>query len=273
MNDKSTVLLVDNGSTLPEATLNLRRLTSELSERTGREIHPVSLMHADKIPADMIDNLPASTFESFTRRHLEQGDRAFTILPLFFGNSRALTNFIPDKIAALKEDFGNFTVKVADPLCPLPEGEPRLASILFDNIKQTSGQSAMDHVILVDHGSPIPEVTAVRQYLAGELQKLLDESIGFSQAVMERREGSEYDFNGALLEEELRELAKRDAAKKIVLAMLFFSPGRHAGPGGDIEEIYRKIEAMHPGFQVYPTPLIGEHPGLIEILQSRLEAV
>lgn len=273
MNDSSTILLVDNGSTRPEATLNLRRLAEGLGSRIGREVHPVSLMHSNKIPASELDTIPAQTFEPFMRQRLEQGERDFIILPLFFGKSRALTGFIPDKTAALKEDFGDFTVKLATPLCPLPEGEPRLADILFDNINTTTESINMDHVILVDHGSPIPEVTAVRQYLAKELQKLLDKETGFSQAVMERRAGNEYDFNGDLLEDALTKLAKQDHAKTIVLAMLFFSPGRHAGPGGDIEDIYRRVEAEHPGIQIYPSPLIGEHPGLIDILHERLEAV
>jgi sirohydrochlorin ferrochelatase len=273
--DMSTILLVDNGSTRKESTLNLRRLARELGSRIGREVHPVSLMHSDKIPASELDNQPAQTFETFMRQRLGKGEREFIILPLFFGKSRALTRFIPDQVAALKKEFATFTVKVAEALCPLPKGESRLTGILFDNVTSTARAEgiAMDHVILVDHGSPIPEVTAVREFIASQLQEQLGPDIGFSQAVMERRAGREYDFNGDLLEDALSDLARRNASQTIILAMMFFSPGRHAGPGGDIEDIYRRIETEHPGLRVYPTPLIGTHPGLIDILQSRLEAV
>ena len=46
---------------------------------------------------------------------------------------------------------------------------------------------------------------------------------------MERREGTEYDFNEPLLE---NLLGSEGFEKDVVLSMLFISPGRHAGPGG-----------------------------------------
>lgn len=275
MNNKPAVLLVDNGSTRPEATLNLRRLAHELTDRAGQEVHPVSLMHSNKIPASELNNEPANIFEPFMRNQLEQGARNFIIIPLFFGKSRALTRFIPDHVEALQKEFGPFSVTVADELSPLPAGEPRLSKILHDHVSQVSTEKhcQADRVILVDHGSPIPEVTAVRQTTAEQLQELLGTDTPLSQAVMERRQGSEYDFNGDLLEDVLTETATQNASQTIILAMMFFSPGRHAGPGGDIEEIYRKVEVKYPGFRVHPSPLIAEHPLLIDILQSRLNAI
>ena len=271
----NTILLVDNGSTRPEATLNLRRLALELTDRVGQEIHPVSLMHSNKIPASELTNQPAQTFEPFMRAQLEQGASAFIIIPLFFGKSRALTRFIPDHVEALQKEFGPFSVTVAEELCPLPAGEPRLSQILHDHVSQVSTDKHChaDRVILVDHGSPIPEVTAVRQKIAEQLQELLGTDIPLGQAVMERRAGKEYDFNGALLEDALKALAQDKASQTVILAMMFFSPGRHAGPGGDIEEIYHGVEIEHPGIQIHPSPLIAEHPLLIDILQSRLEAI
>jgi len=86
---------------------------------------------------------------------------------------------------------------------------------------------------------------------------------------MERRAGSEYDFNEPLLEDALTRSPCGDGAGDVVLAPLFFSPGRHAGPGGDIETIARNAEAQHQGLQVHLAPLVGEHPRLIEILADR----
>ncbi len=86
---------------------------------------------------------------------------------------------------------------------------------------------------------------------------------------MERRVGSEYDFNGELLADALRRLALADRDGSVILSMLFLSPGRHAGAGGDIEEIRARVEAEFPGFHVVPAPLVGAHPGLVDILESR----
>lgn len=52
--------------------------------------------------------------------------------------------------------------------------------------------------------------------------------------------------------------------------MLFLSPGRHAGEGGDIAEICAAAEQRHPGLSVTTTALVGEHPGIVEIMHTRL---
>ena len=90
---------------------------------------------------------------------------------------------------------------------------------------------------------------------------------------MERRQGAEYDFNGQLLGALLDSCAGQDADAVIVLAMMFISPGRHAGAGGDIEEICADAMARNPGLRVKISPLIGEHPLLIDILYDRLRAL
>ena len=86
---------------------------------------------------------------------------------------------------------------------------------------------------------------------------------------MERRAGMEYDFNGDLLEDSLCGLAEADQRSPVILSMLFLSAGRHAGSGGDIDQICRRIAAKFPDFRVFPTPLVGSHPLLIEILAAR----
>jgi len=53
---------------------------------------------------------------------------------------------------------------------------------------------------------------------------------------MERREGKQYDFNGPLLEQWLEQKVAR-GEKSAIVALMFFLPGRHAGDGGDIEQI------------------------------------
>lgn len=266
-----TLLLVDNGSSRPESTLNLRRLAKRLGEEVSQTVYPVSLQHAHKVPPEALDGIPADTFHPFMARRLAAGDRRFIVLPLFFGPSRALSSFIPDQVTRLSAEFGDFELTQADVLCPLPEGEPRLARILSEQLPARA--SGGQRVVLVDHGSPIPEVTAVRHYLAKELRPLLEADSQLLEAVMERREGSDYDFNGELLEAVLQQAAKADDQTPIRLSLLFLSPGRHAGSGGDIETICQRVVAAHPALSIQTSRLVGEHDGLIPILRDRLQAV
>jgi sirohydrochlorin ferrochelatase len=265
-----TLLLVDNGSSRPESALNLRRLALSLSEAVGQTVHPVSLQHAHKIPPAALEGIAADTFHPFMSRRLGKGDREFVLLPLFFGPSRALSSFIPDQLTRLSAEFGSFRLTQAKVLCPLPEGEPRLADILCQQLPTTKTPR---RIILVDHGSPIPEISAVRRYLAREMRNRLPAEDQLLEAVMERREGSDYDFNGELLEQVLRQKLAEDSATPTVLSLLFISPGRHAGSGGDIERICQSVTADHPGLRIEISGLVGEHEGLIPILSDRLNAL
>ena len=261
-----TIILVDNGSRRPGATLSLRRIAADLSAAVGHPVFPVSLQHSDRIPAGDLGGRPADLFTPFLRRQIQRGQRSFIVLPLFFGPSRALSAFIPEQVAALTDELGSFRLRQARVLCPLPAGEDRLADILADNVLRADADA--ERVVVVDHGSPVPQVTAVREWLAAALRARLPDSVEIDQAVMERREGRDYDFNGALLSERLDGVTGR-----VVLGMVFLSPGRHAGPGGDIAEICADAESRNPGLRVTPSALIGDHPGLIEILQDRLKVV
>ncbi len=195
-------------------------------------------------------------------------------MPLFFGKSKAITSMIPQLYDELSATFGSFDIRVADVLYPLPEGDARLVDILHDNIRQTADRQSvsLNNIVLVDHGSPIPRVTEVRKAMAGQLQQRLDAGQQLSQAVMERREGKEYDFNGPLLQDWLQELAL-SGEKTAIVGMMFLLPGRHAGEGGDIHEICAEVMQQHPGFTVGISPLVGEHPSLIDLLHQRLQSI
>lgn len=267
----STILLIDNGSSRPESTLTLRRLSAALGERLGTEVQPVSLLHSDKVSPAALAGRPAETLEPFLRRRLAAGTRDFLAVPLFFGPSRALSRFIPETTVGLEPDLGPCHVQVAPALCPLPDGERRLADILADHVEATARAQAIraQRVVLVDHGSPIPQVTAVRQWLAARLRERLGPEVELREAVMERRLGAEFDFNGPLLTDVLEDLAGSHPGGPVILAMLFLAPGRHAGQGGDIAQICAALEKAHLGFRVHPTALVGDHPGLISILADR----
>jgi sirohydrochlorin ferrochelatase len=265
------LLLLDNGSRRAAATLNLRRLARHLGERLGTEVHPVSALHSSKIPAERLGGEPAWTLEPFLEAQVAAGVRDFGIVPLFFGPSRAISELVPEVAGRVAAAHGDFTVRVAEPLCPLPAGEPRLADILADNVRAAAQDTGPTRVLLVDHGSPVPAVTAVRHWLADALAERLGAGWTVGEAVMERREGAEYDFNGPLLSEALETPGgvAGDGEHPVVLAMQFISPGRHAGAGGDIAEIVAAAEAGQPGLAVRITRLIGEHPGFVDILADR----
>lgn len=268
----SVILLVDNGSVRANATRQLREVSKTLSNKINQHVYPVSFKHANRIPASEIDNQPAQVFYDFMHDQLSTGERDFILLPLFFGNSKALTSYVPEQVRLLEDKFGHFNLTVKDVIFPLPGGEPLLTDIIFDHIINTAEQNQLplDNVVLVDHGSPIPRVTAVRKKLAESVQQKLGNKILLNQAVMERREGKQYDFNGDLLEDWLSKLAA-SGEKSAIVALLFFLPGRHAGEGGDIVEICESVMDKFPGFKVSISPLISEHPQLLSILQSRLQ--
>ena len=269
------VILVDNGSTRAASVLSLRSIAARLAVACGRPVHPVSLQHADKIAPEQLDGVAAQVLPTFLRGQLAAGEREFIVVPLIFGNSRALTSFIPEQVALLGAEFGPFGLRLAEALVPLPRGEPLLARILAEQVAQCSAEldTRPTRVVVVDHGSPIPEVTEVRARVTMGLRDHLEEGIALGQAVMERRQGAEYDFNGQLLADMLDSCAAQDPRAVVILAMMFISPGRHAGPGGDIETICRDAMRMNPGLRVGISRLVGEHPLLVDILSQRLQAL
>jgi len=265
-------MLLDNGSRRPAACLALRRLAAALGGRIGREVHSVSLQHADRIRPERLDGRPARTFESFLRERLAQGERNFIVAPLFFGASKAVTGLIPETVGQLQVELGDFALRQSEVLCPLPRGEPRLIEILHDQLLLATAPGMPTRAILVDHGSPSPQVTAVRKYLAEGLRERLGPHVAVAESVMERRSGPEYDFNGPLLEQTLERMSRMDNSKPIALSLLFLAPGRHAGPGGDIEAICRRAQVACPGLRILTSPLVGEHPALLDVLETRLRA-
>ena len=264
-------MLVDNGSVRAAATLQLRALAKSLGEATHQMIYPISLKHADAILAEKLGGTLAQTFHEFMTQQLLAGKRDFLLVPLFFGESKAITAFVPDVIQSLEETFGVFKFEIAPVVYPLPDGEAQLVSIVYDHIISLAelNDFPLKNIVLVDHGSPRPEVTAVRQHLVRAVQDKLPQDVLLEEAVMERREGKEYDFNGALLEDWLLNKARSGETYASVI-LLFFLPGRHAGDGGDITEICDAVMQKYPNFKIVVSPLISKHPQLLSILENRL---
>ncbi|XKF15689.1 cobalamin biosynthesis protein CbiX [Halomonas sp. BLK-85] len=266
------IFLVDNGSLRPEATLNLRRVAALLSERSGYSVQAASLLHSNKVPAEDLDGEPAVTLGPAVEKAAQAGVDEVIVLPFFFGPSLALTDYLPERMAAAQGRFPGLRVRVAMPLVDeLGKVDTRLAQWLADNVREQLTPETRPSVVLVDHGSPIPEVAAIRQRLTGQLSMLLADEVGcVTSASMERREGDAYRFNDPLLETLLANPALPEG--EVILAMLFLSPGRHAGEGGDIAAINAAAMSERPGLNIVPTRLVGEHVGIVDLLQSRLQA-
>lgn len=266
------ILLVDNGSIRANATRQLRLLADKLSHLSGKKIHPVSLQHADKINKHQLDGEQATILMTFISDYLAQGERQFIVLPLFFGQSKAVSAGIIDYLASMQKKYTDIVFQVAEVVYPLPQGEPLLAEIIYDHIEVTRQyfDVSVKNIVLVDHGSPLPRVTAVRQHLAETVQQKLPKEECIEQAVMERRVGKAYLFNGELLQDWLIKKAK-NGEKTAIVSLLFFLAGRHAGKGGDIDTMCNKVMNTYPDFKIAITPLVSEHKHLLSLLLRRLK--
>jgi len=152
------ILLVDNGSFRPEATLELRRLSAEVAQLLGQPVHPVSVLHSHKIDPALLDGQPAVIFEQAVQQAKTDGITELIVLPLFIGPSRAITEYLPQVFADAQPGAMKLTLR------PTLYGEDgaELLEILTDQILHTPGDADKDTVLLCDHGSPIIEVTRVR---------------------------------------------------------------------------------------------------------------
>jgi sirohydrochlorin ferrochelatase len=206
------------------------------------------------------------------------------IVPLFFGQSGALTDYLPARIAHLRTKFPQLKVKLAEPL--FTASDDRMVRILADQVRavrkggtrppdgfEARPEAALHprRVALVDHGSPARAVTEVRNELTKQLVTLLGPEYNVAASSMERREGTAYDFCEPLLAGLLRQPGWNTG--EVTVAMQFLLPGRHAGQAGDVATICREAETASGGaLRTTMTGLVGEHPLLVDILADRWRA-
>jgi len=273
MFDSPCIYLIDNGSLRADAIVALRGMAAALSRRTGMEVEPVSLLHSNKVPAKDLGGEPARIVRPTLRTAIEAGARTFVFLPLFLAPSRAITDYLPELIEEARELAPELLAVVAKPLAGADVNVPdlRLAQILASHVRQTMARQGLSKpkVALVDHGTPVEAVNRVRNAVALQLEDLLGEAVtGVIASSMERRQGAEYDFNEPLLEGLGR--VEGFAGGDLIAAMFFLLPGRHAGKAGDIAMICDGLIRNGSYGRIEMTPLMTEHPGLLEILVDRL---
>ncbi|MDQ8196033.1 CbiX/SirB N-terminal domain-containing protein [Coraliomargarita sp. SDUM461004] len=267
------VFLVDNGSLRAQAVIRLRVLAQALSERIQLPVEPVSLLHSCKVPIRELAGVPATIVKRRLREYLDLGMREFICVPLFLGPSLAISEYLPRLIEEFKQEYPDLNVRIAPVLAGVDLEAPdrRLAQILAQQVRALWGE-AESRVALVDHGSPIVEVNRVRNVVAGQLAEELELSVGaVLPCSMERRPGAAYAFNDPLLQD-LGQI-NQFAGGRLVLAMFFLLPGRHAGLGGDVADICDQLLTTGAFEQIETTPLLGEHSLLMDILEDRFDAV
>jgi len=265
-------LLVDNGSHRATSTLNLRAIAAKLSTLLDHPVHPVSLLHSTKVDPAELGGEPAQILEPFLCKRRAEGIHSFMILPFFFGHSAAIYEYVPQRLRELGHDWPELEMRLAPCLVDLDDPENTdVAEILAELVEKKIAEESLVRpgITLVDHGTPRIAVNLVRNFLADQLRSLLGERHGpVVASSMERREGDQYAFNEPLLENLLGTPGfKRD----VVLSMPFLSPGRHAGPGGDIAQICTAAEQQSRGLQTHMSDLFATHEGAIRILARRYQ--
>lgn len=270
---KVCYLITDNGSYRPEATFSLRRLAERLGEKVGETIHAVSLLHSIKISTEKLDGIPAEIFEPFILKMKEEGYNRFHVTPMFFGPSAAILEYMPQRVEDLRPDWPELEVRIAPCVVNIEDkDDTRMAQILVDQIRATQAEKNFSSpaVAVVDHGAPRIAVTEVRNHLGEQVRALLPESEFpvVTACSMERRDGDEYAFNEPLLE---HVIGSEGFQKEIIVSMLFASPGRHAGPGGDVAQICEEAAGKHSDLQWQMSELVAGHEGIIELLAERFQ--
>ena len=271
MSGDFTCFLFDNGSIRPDSTRSLRAVAERLRERLGREVVPVSLLHSTRIPPSELDGLPARLLEPALDAWLERHpDGVAVLVPLFFGPSGALVDYVPERMASLAARHPRARLGLAAPLVVPGEDPSELVAILADRARRAASAKGWlaPKVVLCDHGTPLAAVTAVRDRLGALLAEALRgdaERVGV--ASMERREGEAFAFNEPLLASRLR-TPPFDTGEVVVL-LQFLSPGRHAGPGGDVAAICDEAERQAPRLKTVMSEPIADDPRLTHVLARR----
>ena len=158
---------------------------------------------------------------------------------------------------------------------PLVSNDGCVADILVNMVFAIAKKRSLKapySVVLVDHGSPTENVNRTRRAVAAQMRiRLAGNASCVVDCSMESRPGKQYAFNQPLLENVFDQggLDQGD----VILAMLFLSPGRHAGENGDIANIINTVLSTKQNLTIHQTGLIGDvdinGDAVLSILQQR----
>ena len=263
--------LVDNGSLRPEAIFSLHRVANRLSRACDLEVLPLGLLHSNKIMPTELNGSLAETVGTFLSGSRAKNERDILVLPLFLGPSLGITKWLVEKLDIWRSGHPARRYRILD--CLYQEQDTRLAEALASEVEKVIQVKVLSfpHIAMVDHGTPVPEVNKVRESVGSDLYSIVGSKISaFSTCSMERREGDEYSFNEPLLEDLLMDWGK-DGVIEVVVTLFFLSPGRHAGPNGDLFEICERVSRQFPNMKIFLTDPLAEHEYVFNILKDRLD--
>jgi hypothetical protein len=258
------VALIDNGSLEPAAQLNLRAVATALSEKAGVSVEAVSWKHSDRVPAAALGGRAAWALGPWVRAQLARGEREFVFVPFFISAQGAIGSALRADLEKLQRETaatGGFDFVFT---AGLASRAGAIAEIVAERVRETLATAGLNSppVILVDHGGPSAASAALRDSLAEEVRNLLGNEIG--PLAPTSMEGS----HGPLLAEQLAQ-SPYDRGD-VVVALLFLSPGRHAGSDGDVAQICRDAASHSPALRYHLTGLVGTHPRAIAPLALAL---
>jgi sirohydrochlorin ferrochelatase len=261
------VALIDNGSLEAAAHEGLRAAAASIGEKAGIPVEAVSWRHSDRIPPGALEGGPASTLAPWIREQVSAGEREFLFVPFFISPQGAIGSSLCRDLSRLREETGGFDFSFTGGLA---DGAA-LASIVADRLREAASARGLRKpaVIVVDHGGPARESADVRDSVACAVRSELGRDIGpLTAASMESPDGPGFEFNRPLLADAL-ESPGFDSGD-VLIAPLFLLPGRHAGPGGDLDRIARAAQARSPRLRCHFAGLVGSHPAAIETLAGAL---
>jgi hypothetical protein len=261
--------LIDNGSLEPAAHRNLRAVARAMSARAGMTVHAVSWKHSDQIPAAALDGTPAWTLAAFVRALHALGQHEFLFVPFFISAQGAIGSALRRDLEQVQREIGDGHLEFSftDGLAT----SQTIPVIVADRIRSLIAAKSLSvpPVIVVDHGGPSPASARLRDELAATIRTLLGREIGPLAAAS--MEGQAHAHNRPLLADQLG--APGFDRGDVIIAPLFLSPGRHAGPTGDLAQIARAAETRlsSPPLRCHFTELVGTHPLAIDALTTALQ--
>jgi sirohydrochlorin ferrochelatase len=261
------VVLIDNGSLEAAAHAALRAAARAIGEKAGAPVEAVSWKHSGRVPAQSLQGGPAQTLSPWIRAQVAAGEREFLFVPFFISPQGAIGSALRSDLGKLQEQTGGFEFSFATGL----SGGTALAGIITDRVRQAMARKGLMRpaVVIVDHGGPSTVSAGIRDRVADAARSALGSGVlSVTAASMESPDGPEFAFNQPLLAEVLSSPAH--ASADVLIAPLFLSPGRHAGPSGDLERIARAARERAPGLRCHFTELVGSHPIAIDTLAAAL---
>lgn len=258
--------LIDNGSLESAAQRNLRAVAAAISAAAGIEVQPVSWKHSDRINPGVLGGIPAWTLAPWLRAQHERGEREFIFIPFFISPQGAIGSALRRDIDSLQQELGGFRFTFTTGLA----AGGVLPRIVATRIRETIRKAGLRHppVVVVDHGGPSATSAALRDEIAAAVRRELGAEAGPLAAAS--MEGAEHAHNHPLLADVLA--SPGFDSGDVVIAPLFLSAGRHAGPRGDLATIALAAEDRLTSvpLRCHFTGLVGTHPAVVSALADAL---